>query len=114
MSIIRFHTASDERPNDRTVTAHTSLDSSTEINIKDFAGGGVQVGTLSSATTLTYYVAAKPGGTYRQLYDRDNEAVTQAIGSDRSYPLPDEIYGFGALKLTADNEVLTIIVSLKG
>jgi|GEM_PF-2492283 len=114
MSIIRFQTASDEVPNNRTVTAATSVEISTEIDIRDFAGGGIVLPSFGSATTLTYYVASKPGGTYQPLYDRDNAAVTQAITSEKSYPLPDEIYGFGALKITADNESLSVVISLKG
>jgi hypothetical protein len=113
MSLIRFHTASDDRPNDRSITASTALEGSTEIDIRDFAGGGLVLPASTSAAALTYHVAAKPGGTYRALHDRDDEAVTQAVAQDRAYPLPDEIYGFGALKITSDTEV-TLTVSLKG
>lgn len=114
MSIIRFHTASDERPNDHTITAALAVADSTEIDIADFAGGGIAVGTLTNQTTLTYYVATKPGGTYKALYGRTAAAVTQAIDDDRAFPLPDEIYGFGALKIVVDGTALPVTVSLKG
>jgi hypothetical protein len=115
MSIIRFHTATDLSPNDYPVTAATTLEDSTEIDIRDFAGGGVQVGTLWDQSVLFYYVAASPGGTYGLLYDRDDAIVQQNIGQDRCYPLPDEIYGFGALKIACNGSInLSLIISLKG
>jgi len=113
MSLIRFHTASDEHPNEQSITASTTPEGSTEISIRDFAGGGIVLPASTSATALTYHVAAKPGGAYRALYDRDDAAITQSVAQGRAYPLPDEIYGFGALKITADTEV-TLTVSLKG
>lgn len=116
MPIDRFHISTDEAPNNRTVTAHhTTVASATEIDIRSLAGGGVWVGTLTDQTTLSYYVAGTPGGTYKRLYNRDGTAVTQAIDDDRAYPLPDEIYGWGALKIMVDGTAgLSVVVSLKG
>jgi hypothetical protein len=108
MPINRFHA-------ERTATAGiTSIDNSTEIDIREFAGGGIAVGTLSNQTTLSYYVASEPGGTYYELCDREGVAVTQAIDDGQAYPLPDELYGFGAFKVLADNTALQVTVSLKG
>jgi hypothetical protein len=97
-----------------TATAATSVDNSTPIYLADFSGGGVSVGTITSATKLTFYVAEKTKGTFRALTDSAGDALEQPVATGEAYSLPDEVFGWGALKIVADNEALTVIVSLKG
>jgi hypothetical protein len=113
MSIIRFHTASDSSPNDFQVTAAILPEDATEIDIRDFAGGGISVPDGVPTTTIWYYVATKPGGTYRLLHDRDDAGVEQIVNGGYCYPLPDEMYGFGAFRMVAGT-AFDLAVSLKG
>lgn len=114
MPINRFHVP---HPNDTTdfiVRADSTAADSTEIDISEFAGGGFVMPDSSSATSIAFHVSTRIGGEYEPLYDRDNAAVTQTVAVSRAYPFPDEIYGFGALKLVANADEADIRISLKG
>jgi hypothetical protein len=116
MGIIRFHTATDLSPNQRTITVAITPENSTEIDFRDFAGGsfGVDENAGGSAYAIWYHVASKPGGTFRMLCDEDNIPIAHLISPNRSYALPEELYGFGAFKLVTANEPILATVSLKG
>jgi hypothetical protein len=115
MGINRFHVPQPGDPADFIVRADTTVADSTEIDISEFAGGGFVMPDSTSATSIAFHVSTRPGGEYEPLYDRDNAAVTQTVAASRAYPFPDEIYGFGALKLVASGgDEADIRISLKG
>lgn len=115
MSIIRFHVPHPGDPTDFIVRADTSVADSTEIDISEFAGGGFVMPDTTSATAIAFHVSTRIGGEYEPLYDRDNAAVSQTVAASRAYPLPDELYGFGAFKMVASGgDEADIRLSLKG
>ena len=93
----------------------------TEIDLRGYAGGMVLFRTGETITTLTFYVAEKDAGafldgeagTYEQLYDTDNAAVSMTVAANRAYPLPDEVFGCHFLKLIGDSAA-TPDICLKG
>ena len=86
---------------------------SEEIGMASYAGGMVFVPSGSGLTTLTYYAAEKPGGTYLAAYDAEGTAITQTVQAERCYPIPTDLYGARAIKITGNTDG-TVLVSLKG
>ena len=87
-------------------TVVVSVDSvvadSEEIAKGDYAGGNFTVLAGTSTVTITFYRSKEKGGTYTQMYDKDNAALSRTVAASRSYPLPDEVYGVPWLKLVGD------------
>jgi hypothetical protein len=95
------------------VTVATAVASSEEIRLSSYAGGMIFVPAGSSITTLTWYAAEKPDGTYLVAYDEDNIAVTQTVQAGRCYPIPSALFGCRAIK-AVDAAGGYLLVSLKG
>lgn len=92
----------------------TNSESTTEaIDFRQYSGGMVYIPNGSSITTLTFWAAPKPDGTYEPLKDSSNNAVTRTVAADGAYALPDECFGAGAIKMVA-NASGTVSLSLKG
>lgn len=87
-----------EHPEPITVTADSTLADSEELIMQGMAGGMIYVPSGSSITSLTFYAAHTKGGTYFQIYDADNAAVSRTVAAGRSYSLPEECYGARFLK----------------
>jgi len=88
------------------VTLHTAVASCTELRLDDFAGGAIDLGTLStSATTLQMWAASEAGGSYRRVRKVDGTAADVTLASStaegRVYALPDEVYAVPFLKVVA-------------
>lgn len=90
----------------------TELATTGELDTSEVAGGAVLVPAGSSITTLTWYGAVQPGGTYVPIYEAAGQ-VTHAVAAERGYAVPDACFGFGAIKIVADAEG-SVGVSLKG
>lgn len=95
------------------VTVETTLASCEEIGFGSFAGGMIFVPVGSSITSLTWYAAESPGGTYLAANDEDGNAITQTVAAEAAYQLPLALYGCRALKAFGD-AAGTILISLKG
>jgi len=98
-----------------------SIATATEIEYRNFAGGNFRLnsGTLA---TMSFYAAEKSAGdiegtgvagTYSEVYDVDNNAVSVTVTSDKWYPIPDELFGLPWIKFVGDAAGV-IDVSLKG
>ena len=84
------------------------------IPMVGWAGGVIYLPTGGDITTLTYYGAVEPGGTFVALHDSDGAAVTQTVSSAKIYELPSAIFGCGALKIVGDSDEDGAIVRMKG
>ncbi len=90
-----------------------SLATTAEIDLTEVASGCVLVPSGSPLTSLTYYGAIQPGGTYVAIQDGNGHAATQTVAPDNGYPIPDFCSSYGALKLVA-NAAGTVELSCKG
>jgi len=95
------------------VAVGAAVADSQEIIYSGYAHGMFFIPAGSGLTTLTWYAAEKPGGTYLAAYDKDGNAVTQTVVHTRAYPIPEALSGCRAIKVTG-NEAGTIAVSPKG
>ena len=90
----------------RSDTVVVSVDSvvadSEEIEKGQQAGGTYTVLSGTSTVTITFYRSKEKGGTYTQVYDKDNTAISKTVAASRTYPLPDELFGIPWLKLVGD------------
>ncbi len=86
----------------RTIQVDPDLSLCTEIDFRQYAGGGFQVPASSSLNgyTLVIYAAVAPGASYSQLVVNGNP-VTMTIYQDQFNELPEPVYGAGALKFSA-------------
>lgn len=72
MSEIKMRRRSRQVP----ITLTTSTANATTLYLEDFAGGVVDIGTLSTnATTLQMWGASAEGGTFRRLYNTDGSVA---------------------------------------
>lgn len=85
------------------ITVSDTLGTSTKIRYDSLAGGLLIV-PANGFTTLTWWVSYSVDGgdsTFVALFDRAGAAVTQAVGVGAgAYPIPDQCYGAGFLKVT--------------
>ena len=96
------------------VTAGVTAAASDEIIFGPYGGGMVFLPAGVGVTTITWYAAEKPGGTYLAAYDEDGTAVTQTVSHTKAYAIPLALFGARAIKAVASvGTASTIIVSLK-
>lgn len=95
------------------VTVDTTAAACEEIIFGSYAGAILFIPTGSSVTSLTWYVAEKPGGTYLAANDEDGVAVTQTVAAAKAYALPSALYGARALKAVSD-AAGSFAISMKG
>ncbi len=96
-----------------TLALTTSDTTTPELLYGHAAGGTIFIPAASSITTLTYYAAKDPGGTYLPLQTSAGVAVTQTVAAGRAYDMPAACYGCRGLKIKA-NAAGTVQISLKG
>jgi hypothetical protein len=117
MSEIKMRRRSRQVP----ITLTTSTASAATLFLEDFAGGVVDVGTMStSATTLQMWGSSVEGGTFKRLYNADGSvaditlAPSTAVGA--VYALPDAVFGVPFLEVLVGNTAgtgVTATVTLK-
>lgn len=95
------------------VAVDTVLADSDEILYGEFASGQIHVPNGSSLTTLTFHTSHKQGGDYEAAHNQSNAAVTMTVAADRSYPMPTELAGATAVKITGNADG-TVNICLKG
>lgn len=95
---------------------------SAAISMDDAAGGAVEIGTVStSVTSLAVWASESAETSFGRLYKTDGSPVSITISpstsESRTYSLPDDCYGVGAVKLVAnhaDATAASCVVMLKG
>lgn len=95
------------------LTLGTAVATTPEIDMRQSAGGTIQIPVGSSITSLTYYAAAEPGAVYSALYTDAVAAVTQTVAADRVVDMPAAVAAVGALKIVV-NVAGAVKVTLKG
>lgn len=88
----------------------TTLADSEELPMGSYAGGAFVPGT--SVTSVAFYGALERGGTFYEIKDSSNTAVTRTVTAGDAYALPDECFGFAAIKLVPNTDS-TVLVCLK-
>lgn len=103
----------------------TSLSTAVPIRFDDVAGGAIELGggtAGSGFTSISVWCSESTGSAYGRLYKNDGSgaaSITVAISAfePRVYPLPDECYAAGAVRLVADQAAgtaVSCVVMLKG
>jgi hypothetical protein len=103
------------------ITLHTSSALATTIRMDDFAGGIVDLGTMSTAsTTLQLWGASTENGTYRRVYKVDGSVaditLAPSTAEGRVYALPDEVFALPYVQIrsgTTNSTGTAGIVTLK-
>lgn len=83
-----------------TIGVDTTLADAEELPIGSFAGGAFVPG--SGITSIAFYGALEKGGTFYEIKSSANAAVTRTVTASDAYALPDECFGFAALKFVGD------------
>lgn len=76
------------------------------LRLEDFAGGVVDLGTMStSATSLQMWGASDEAGPYRRLYKSDGSVaditLAPSTADGRMYSLPDEVFALQYLRIVS-------------
>jgi hypothetical protein len=97
-----------------TVSLTDAIATTEEIKFSNYTGGFVCLPTVSAAsiTSLTWWVADKPGGTFRAAYDEDGTAIVQTVSHSKAYAIPAAIFGAMAAKIVV-NAAGTVAITLK-
>ena len=104
------------------VALTTSTTTAVPIRFDDVAGGAIELGTsAASFTSISVWCSESAESAYGRLYKSDGSvsAITLAPSQTepRFYPLPDECYAAGAVRLVADQAAgtaVSCVVMLKG
>jgi hypothetical protein len=88
------------------VTLATATQNATTVRWDDVAGGAVEIGTVSTnATSLQVWASESIDGTFGRLRKVDGSAADITLSPSTVtatvYPIPDEAYGCGAIKLVS-------------
>jgi hypothetical protein len=88
------------------VTLQTTTSLATTLSLEGFAGGAIDLGTLStSVTSLQMWAASGPSGEFRRLRKPDGSAVDLTLSPSTAdggfYALPDEVFAVPYLRLVA-------------
>jgi hypothetical protein len=105
-----------------TLSLTTSSTTAVPIRFDDVAGGAIVVGTAAATfTSISVWAADSASSTYGRVHKVDggvsNITLTSSTSESRVYPLPDECYAAGAVRLVADQAAGTAascVVMLKG
>ena len=103
------------------LTLTTATGAADTLRIEDFAGGVIDVGTMSTnATSLQMWGASSETGTYRRVYKADGSVadITMAPSTTdgRIYALPDEVFALQFLRIvsaTTNSTGIAGIVTIK-
>lgn len=83
-----------------TITVDTVLADAEELPIGSFAGGAFVPGT--GISSIAFYGALEKGGTFYEIKNSSDTAVTRSVTASDAYALPDECFGFAALKFVGN------------
>ncbi len=94
------------------VNSDTTLGGTDPIPYDRWAGGSVLVEAGSPIGLITWYGSDSARGIFLPAQDASGSAVTQTVGAGKGYPIPDVLYGYGALKAVTD-QAGALTLSLK-
>ena len=88
------------------VTLQTTEILANTLSLEGFAGGAIDIGTLStSVSTLQMWAASNADGQFRRLRKADGSAVDLTLSPSTAaggfYALPDEVFAAPYLRLVA-------------
>ena len=103
------------------LTLTTATSAATTLRMEDFAGGVIDLGTMSTAaTTLQMWGASGETSPYRRVYKTDGSVaditLAPSTADGRIYALPDEVFALQFLRVVSatTNSTGTVgIVTLK-
>lgn len=85
----------------QTATIASGATASGAVDARGASGGGYALPSTFDGTTLTFTVCSTSGGTYQTLYDQYGNALSVTVAASRSYPLPQELFGWPYFKFVA-------------
>lgn len=87
--------------NTKTVTLTTAESTTPEIDLREAAGGFLEI--VGDPTTLTFYGSTTAGeaATHVPIYNSSNAAVTRTVTTGKGYAIPDECFGCRSIKIVA-------------
>ena len=94
-----------------TATFGTTEGASTAIDFGPSAGGAYYVPS-GTDVTVTWY-GSVDGSAFYPAYDSEGAAVTQTVTSGRTYPIPDALYGYLAVKGVGGSEITGVKYCVK-
>jgi hypothetical protein len=99
--------------NTKTITLTTSETTTPEIDMREAAGGFLEI--VGDPTTLTFYGSSTvgEGATHVPIHDSTNTAVTLTVTSGKGYAIPGECFGCRSIKIKGASDA-AIKYSLKG
>ncbi len=99
-----------------TATIAVGAASTGPVDARGYAGGGYILPSTFDGTALTFTVCDTEGGTYQTLYDQYGGALSVTVAASRSYPLPQELFGWpyfkfvaGTSQSTTDTDITVIL-----
>ena len=97
-----------------TVSLTDAIATTEEIKFGNYTGGFVLIPTVAGAniTSLTWWVADKPAGTFYPASDEDGTAIVQTVAKTRAFAIPAAIFGAVAAKIVV-NAAGTVAITLK-
>ena len=103
------------------ITLSTSTAAATTLRWDDVAGGALEIGTVSTAaSTLQIWASDATTGPFYRLRKIDGSVADITLSPSTVtggvYPLPDETYGCGAIKVvseTTNSTAAVCVVMLK-
>ena len=84
-----------------TATIVSGAAASAAVDFRGYAGGGYILPSTFDGTALTFTVCDTEGGTYQTLYDQYGNALSVTVAASRSFPLPQELFGWPFFKLVS-------------
>lgn len=96
-----------------TIVATNSAGTSPKIPFGAAAGGVLTVDSVSSATSITWYVSFGPELTAVPL-NADGAGVTTTIAANNAYTLPDALFGAPFIVAVTNAGTATFRMSVKG
>jgi hypothetical protein len=98
------------------ITLSTSTTAATTIRWDDAAGGCIELGAGTAATSLQVWASDSESGTFGRLYGSNGEVaditLAQSSTEARVYSIPDACYGAGAIKIVAGQAAGTAVTAL--
>lgn len=94
-----------------TATIANGATVSDAVDMRGYSGGGYALPSTFDGTALTFQVSVD-GVTYQTLYDQYGSPLSITVAASRSFPLPQEIFGWAYFKFvagTAQSTTATLI-----
>jgi hypothetical protein len=98
---------------DLTVRIGATAAAADEIDLRELAGGSIQLDDGSPVTLVTIWASHQSGGTYVPAYDDDDTLLTLVTSHSTIRRIPEAVFGFPFIKLVG-NAADDVTLFLKG